>query len=178
MAVPPPARDRVRLSEADSHLDRHLALYSSEELARFRELQLMPAAREMTMSRLSVGLCVGNGACPTSAAEVGGGGVYLFNRLKEEAEEAVSETLPFLSWLKTAWNHLAILGQIGGLMAFFVIAGSAFKLFCRYLWYTTCGVLRGNRRGGLDGERGGGLEENRRVRYRAADSDEPEIVIE
>ena len=130
------------------------------------------------MHCLSVGLCVGDGACPSSAAEVGGGGIYSFNRLKEEAEEAVSETLPFLSWLKAAWNHLAILGQIGGLMAFFVIAGSAFKLFCRYLWYTTCGVLRGNRRGGLDGERGGGLEENRRVRYRAADSDEPEIVIE
>ena len=127
----------------------------------------MPAAREMMMHRLSIGLCVGDG-----------GGVYSFNRLKEEAEEAVLETLPFLSWIKTAWNRLAILGQIGGLMAFFVIAGSAFKLFCRYLWYTTCGFLRGNRRGGLDGERGGGLEENRRVRYRAADSDEPEIVIE
>ena len=119
MVVPPPARDQVRLLEADSHLDRHLALYSSEELERFWELQLMPAAREMTKHRLSVGLCVGDGACPSSAVEVGGGGVYLFNRLKEEAEEAVSETLLFLSWIKTAWDHLAILGQIGSLMAFF-----------------------------------------------------------
>ena len=112
------------------------------------------------MHCLSVGLCVGDGACPSSAAEVGGGGVYLFNQLKEEAEEAVSETLPFLSWIKTAWDHLAILGQIGGLMAFLVITGSAFKLFCRYVWYQSCGWLRGTRRGGLDRERGGVLEED------------------
>ena len=168
----------MRLLEADSHLDRHLALYSSEELERFRELQLMPAAREMTMHFLSVGLCVGDGACPSSAMEVGGGRVYSFNRRKEEAEEAVSETLPFLSWIKTAWSHLAILGQIGGLMAFFVIAGSAFKLFCRYVWYTSCGWLRGTRHGGLDREHGGGLEEDCWLCYRATHTDEPEIVIE
>ena len=75
----------MRLSEADSHLDQHLALYSSKELARFRELQLMPAAREMMMHRLLLGLCIGDRACPSSAAEVSGGGVYLFNKLKEEA---------------------------------------------------------------------------------------------
>ena len=63
-------------------------------------------------------------------------------------------------------------------MAFFVIAGSAFKLFCRYVWYMSCGFLRGTRRGGLDGERGGGLEEDRRIRYRATRTDEPEIIIE
>ena len=63
-------------------------------------------------------------------------------------------------------------------MAFLVITGSALKLFFKYVWFQTCGWLRGNRRGGLDGEHGGGLEENCRVRYRAADSDEPEIVIE
>ena len=138
----------------------------------------MPAAQEMTMHRLSVGLCVGDGACPMSAAEVGGGRVYLFNQLKEEAEEAVLETLPFLSWIKTAWDHLAILGQIGGLMAFLVITGSALKLFCRYVWFQTCGWLRGNRRGGLDGERSGVLEEDCCVRHRVTHTDEPEIIID
>ena len=30
-----PARDRVQLSQVDNHLDRHLALYTTEELERF-----------------------------------------------------------------------------------------------------------------------------------------------
>ena len=41
---------------------------------------------------------------------------------------------------------------------------SAFKSFCRYLCYASCGWLRGTRRGGLDGERGGVLEEDRRMK--------------
>ena len=125
----------------------------------------MPVARERMMHRVNNGLCIGNRACRTSVTEVGGGGIYLFNRRKEEAEEAVSETLPFLGWIKTAWDHLAILGQIGSLMAFLVITRSALKLFCRYVWYQTCGWLRGNRRGGLDGEHIGVLEEDCCMRY-------------
>ena len=74
----------------------------------------------------------------------------MFNKLKEEAEEAVAETLPFLGWITAAWNQLAVLGQIGSLMAFLVIVGSALKLFCRYVYYQTCGWLRGTRRGGLE----------------------------
>ena len=33
--VPEPAQDRVHLARADNHLDRHLALYTTEELDRF-----------------------------------------------------------------------------------------------------------------------------------------------
>merc|ERR1711951_305351 len=49
--VPEPARDRVQLSQADNHLSRHLALYTSEELNRFRELQLLPAVKATVRAR-------------------------------------------------------------------------------------------------------------------------------
>ena len=42
-----PTQDQVQLSWVDNHLDRHLALYMTEELERFRELQLLPAAKSM-----------------------------------------------------------------------------------------------------------------------------------
>ena len=119
-ATSSPAWDRVRWSEVSSHLNRCPTRYSSEELIRVTERQLMSVNRGEEKRSSSVNLCVSDGACPTSA----------------------------------------------------------FKSFCRYMCYTRCGCLRGTRRGGLDRERGGVLEEDCCVRYRATHTDEPEVIID
>merc|ERR1711973_195791 len=140
--VPEPARDRVHLSRADNHLNRHLALYTTEELDQFRELQLLPAAKSMITHRLAVGLCEGDGACPAGASAVDGGGVYSFNRIEAEAEKAVEQALPFVGWAREAWKSSADLAQLGGLIAVSITICLTAKLlffFARRqvkLWWT------------------------------------------
>ena len=112
--VPESARDQAQLSRADNHLNRHLALDMMEELDRFRELQLLPAAKAMITHRLAVGLCKGDGACPAEASAAGGGGVYSPNRIEAEAEKA--------------WKSSADLAQLGGLAAFAITICSTVKL--------------------------------------------------
>ena len=105
-----------------------MALYMTEELDRFRELQLLPAAKSIITHRLAVGLCEGDSACPAGASAADGGGVYSFNRIEAEAEKAVEHAIPFLGWIRDAWKWLADLGQLGGLMAFVIVVGSLLKL--------------------------------------------------
>ena len=98
-----PARDRVQLSQVDNHLARHLALYKTEELERFQELQLLPAAKSMITHRLAVGLCEGDGVCPAGASSAGGGGVYYFNRIRQKRKK-------LWSMLSQFWDGVMTLG--------------------------------------------------------------------
>ena len=64
----------------------------------------------------------------------GGGGVYSFDRIRAEAEEAVKHAVPVLGWIQVAWRWLADVGQLRGLMAFSVIVGLKLKM----LWRMAC----------------------------------------
>ena len=104
-----PARDWVQLSQVDNHLARHLALYKTEELERFQELQLLPAAKSMITHRLAVGLCEGDGVCPARASSAGGGGVYFFNRIRQKRKKLWSTLSQFLDGVMTlggGWRML------------------------------------------------------------------------
>ena len=83
------AWDQVRLNEVDHHLDKPLALYSTKELERFKELQLLPTVKDMVMHRHTDGLCVGDGSCPANAVGTVRGGVYSFDQIQAETEKAV-----------------------------------------------------------------------------------------
>ena len=100
------------------------------------------------------------------------------NKGQVMVRETVVETLLFVGWATTAWKLSTVPEQIGSLVACLVIVEAVLKLICRCASYQTCGCLRGNRRGGLEGERGGVLEEDHCVRYRATHTDKPEVIID
>ena len=116
MIVPVPelVRDQAQLSRADNHLNRHLVLDMTEELDRFRDLQLLPAAKAMMTHQLVVGLCEDDGACPAEPSAAGGEGVYSPNRIEAEAEKAGKSS--------------ANLAQLEGLAVFAITTCSMVKL--------------------------------------------------
>ena len=134
----------------------------------------------MITHRLTLGLCIGDKACPENVAEIGGGGVYSFDRITEEAKKALEESVLVIVWNKMVWRELAVIGQLGGIMVFAVIVGSALKLMCRMLYMQVCvhGLWGLRHGGGLDGEQSGVLEEDCHVHFSAGNKDEPMAVIE
>ena len=69
-------------------------------------------------------------------------GVYSFDQIKAEAEEAVEHAIPVLGWIPDAWKWLDDVGKLGRLMAFAVIVGLTLKLLfhmaCRQMciWWS------------------------------------------
>ena len=119
-------------------MGRHLALYRTEELDLFLELQLLPAAKSMITNRLMVNQCEGDGACPLGVSVLALGRFYSFERNLAEAEETFKSFVPFISWMKDIWSKIDNVNQISGLMPFVVILGLALKLLVHMLCHQIC----------------------------------------
>ena len=124
MSVPEPLKDPRRNIKTLTHpLDRHLSIYTEEEIEQFRQLQIMPASRQQITNRLTLGICAKEENCPAQSYAMSQGSVYDLKNLEEKIVDKATHSIPGIQQLEEFWDDLDPVGKIGGIISFVVVLG-------------------------------------------------------
>ena len=98
-------------------LNRHLSIYTAQEIMEYHNLQLVPGVRSQMQTKLWDGLCSGDTSCPLTRS--GSSTPYSFSGLEAKIESSVdSLTGGFFSKMGIAWETIQLLSTIGGFLSF------------------------------------------------------------